>query len=98
MQGVLGGVTMAAGYLIGRAMLWLWRYMGLPEPRGRAAIALRLAVLAPALGLAAWCLAHAAPWQDSIRERVGLGPVEGVRGLQIVLIAAAVFGLLVLIG
>ena len=98
LQGVLGGVVTGAGYLIGRLMLWLWRYMGLPEARGRTLLALRLAVMLPALGLLLWCLGQVAAWQSSVRLAVGMEPVDAAHGLWIVLIAALVFTVLLLLG
>ena len=98
LQGVLGGLVTGAGYLVGRLMLWLWRYMGLPEAWGRALLALRLAVMLPALGLLIWCLGQVAAWQSSVRLAVGMEPVDAAHGLWIVLIAALVFTVLLLLG
>lgn len=97
-QGALGGLVMALGYLIGRAAITLYRLMDLREPAGKTAHALRLALLLPALLVAALCLAQTRDWQNGIRARMGMELAERTHTLQLILVAIAVFALLVLVG
>jgi uncharacterized membrane protein len=53
------------------------------------------AIAALTVGSFSW---RAAEWQNSIRERVGLPPVESAHPLEVVLVAALVFVVLLLIG
>src|SRR5262249_8838214 len=74
-QGVLAGCSLAAGYGIGAFAGWLWTYIELVRPDGRF---LRVARLVAASGCAIVViisLRHAAGWQNSIRELMGLAPV-----------------------
>lgn len=98
LQGLLGGIVMALGYLIGRTGLSLWRLLELPEATGRRAQVLRWIVVLPMAGLVLWCLAYVGTWQTSVRTAVGMDPVEAAHGLRIVLIAAVVFALLIALG
>jgi uncharacterized membrane protein len=93
-QGVLSGFSLAAGYGIGVFGRWLWAYMELPQLKGRL---LRVAKLAAATGCAVVAiifLRQAAGWQNSIRELMALKPVETAHPLEVALIAAAVFAIL----
>ncbi len=97
-QGVLAGASAAAGYLCTRFFLALWRALEIPELRGRA-VRLALMLLAlPILGLLAFCIARARSWQNSIRVPMGLPELEATNTVKTLLIALAVFLVLVLIG
>jgi uncharacterized membrane protein len=98
MQGVLGGAVMAIGYLIGRAAIALWRLMELPELHGRALALARLAALVPVLVVVLLCLAAAPGWQNGVRVRMGLEPIESIYSLSMLTLAVAVFAVLVLVG
>ena len=81
MQGVLAGVLAAIGHEIGMAVMWLWRFMGLPRPRlgGWGLLVAGLAALASA----GYGLARAADWQNATRRMMDLAPVDGVYPLTI---------------
>jgi uncharacterized membrane protein len=94
-QGVLSAFSLAAGYGIGVFGRWLWAYMELPQPRGRL---LRVAKLAAATGctiVAIISLWQAARWQDSIRDLMGLEPVDAAYPVKATPIALVVFAILV---
>jgi uncharacterized membrane protein len=94
-QGVLSGLSLAAGYGIGVCGRWLWAYTELPQPKGRLR---RVAALAAASGcavVAVIALGQAASWQNSIRELMQLEPVDAAHPLEVALIALAVFAILV---
>ena len=97
-QGVLSGCSLAAGYLVGVLAYWLWEYMELPIPRGRV---MRTAKIGAALVCAIVAVAflwQAAQWQNSIRNLMGLEPVESAHSVQVGLIALAIFAILLLMG
>ncbi len=94
LQGILSGGSFAAGYLIGFALRVLWHYLELPAPSQRfhaAAVATTLVACVAVLAASLW---QASVWQDSIRVLMDLEPVESARPLEIGLIAALVFGVL----
>lgn len=98
LQGVLGGVVMALGYLLGRIMEGLWGLAEMPVLKGRprrvVLAILSLAVLA-LLGLA---LGYSHVWQNDLRERMGMEATTGGHFLQVLLLAAAVFAVLYALG
>ncbi len=91
MQGVLSGVSLAAGYGIGVFACWLWQYMEMPLPRERAhRIGLYAAVSVCLLAAAAF-LRQAAEWQNSVRLLMELEPVDTAHPFRVGLIALLVF-------
>lgn len=91
MQGALSGACFAAGYGIGIAWRWLWRYMELPElPEGHLRPIKLIAALLSA-GVAIWCLWQTSEWQNSIRHLMGLEPVTVAYSIEICVIAILTF-------
>lgn len=97
-QGVLGGIVMALGYLIGRVGVTIWRLMDIPEPTGRSVVIARLVTGIPVLIVLLMCLFNAQDWQNSIRERMGMDLLDSVHTLRMIAMALVVFAVLVLIG
>ncbi len=97
-QGVLGGVVMGAGYLIGRLGVAIWRLMEFPEPGAKTRWIARAVFGVPVLATTALCLWEARDWQNGIRLRMGMDPLDSAHALRIVVLALAVFAVLVLIG
>ncbi len=97
-QGILGGVVMALGYLIGRFCVACWRLLDLPEPKGRTVLAARLIVGVPTGIVLLWCLSSARRWQNGIRERMGMDLLESSNTFRMLVLALVVFGALVLLG
>lgn len=97
-QGILGGLVMSVGYLIGRSAVSLWRLLELPEPQARILLLARLIMGIPTVIVFVLCLSAARNWQNSIRARMGLELVETTNTLQMLVLALAVFVLLVLSG
>ena len=97
-QGALAGVVTGIGYMIGRFLLSLWRVLELPEPRNEVAGTTQAIVAIPVLSVLAYCLFNAAGWQNSIRSRMGMEPVETANILAMTAVAVAVFAICFLIG
>jgi uncharacterized membrane protein len=93
-QGLVSGIALAVGYGVGAAARWLWAYLELPESQGDVRRTARLGAVAAGTVGAAIALWHAAPWQDSIRQLMGLGPVDTIYPLEVVAIGLAVFAVL----
>ncbi|MFD0981430.1 alpha/beta hydrolase [Tropicimonas aquimaris] len=91
LQGVLAGLVTALGYLIGQLLLSAWRALELPLLSGRAARIAHWVLAVPVLGFLVWTLLHAAEWQDSIRQRFGMEPLEDFSTPGIVVVACIVF-------
>lgn len=90
-QGVLSGACFAAGYGIGVAWRWLWRYMELPELRERWLIAFKM-------GATAVCAIAAIPflwwnrdWQNAIRRLMELEPQGSAHPFEVCIIAVITF-------
>ena len=91
MQGVLSGLSFAAGYGFGVSVLTLWRYLQLPAPAARTARVFRvLGYLACAL-LVAGSLWHAKDWQQSIHGLMGMEEPTGAHPVLLLLVAALTF-------
>lgn len=98
LQGILGGVVAALGYLAGRFALTVWRQMTLPLLTGKAFIIGHLIVGLPVLAVVINALVKEVPWQNSIRTRMGMEPIESIRVLHMLALAVLVFAMLYLIG
>jgi uncharacterized membrane protein len=95
MQGALSGCSLAVGYGIGVFGLALWTYLELPQPRSRAARLVKLGTAGVFAVVAIAFLWRASQWQNSIRELMGLEPVDSMHPFQVGLIAVAVFAVLI---
>ncbi|WP_414122106.1 alpha/beta hydrolase [Corynebacterium nuruki] len=102
-QGVVSGAAAASGYMIGVFLSWLWRYMlsrDLSESKrgrtlsGRWWIPLGV-VVAVGTGVMLWRFRL---WQDEVRDLVGVGHLTWTAYPVTVVVAVAVFLLLVLLG
>jgi uncharacterized membrane protein len=91
-QGVVSGVSFAAGYALGVAGRWLWSYLELPLPPPTVQrVATRAStgvVIAGALLFLWW----ASDWQNSVRRVMELDEVSGIRPWSVAAIAALVAG------
>jgi uncharacterized membrane protein len=98
LQGVLGGVVMALGYLTGRIIELIWNFADMPVAKGDARD-VTLGILALAvLGLVGWSLAYSLTWQNDLRGRMGLEPAEQGHLVWVVALTLVVFAVLFLIG
>jgi uncharacterized membrane protein len=97
MQGVLSGLSAAVGYGIGVFGGWLWAYLELPAPKNRVLLVTKLAAALACGAIAMAFLWQASAWQNSIRTLMGVEPVETARPLEVGLIAALTFVILLVL-
>lgn len=96
-QGVISGVSLAAGYGVGVFLHWLWRFFELPSAGARASRILRWATGSFCALLAVLFLWNAANWQNTVRSLMGLEDAPGVRPFTVAVVALLVFLVLVAI-
>lgn len=93
-QGVLAGTCLAAGYGLGVLWHWLWAYMELPEPKGRAARIVNTIIGLLCLSVAILFLGRAAEWQNTIRALMQMEPVTSAHPIKVSAIAVLTFAVL----
>ncbi|MFO7685106.1 MAG: alpha/beta-hydrolase family protein [Desulfobacterales bacterium] len=98
LQGVLSGLSFAAGYGLGVACLALWRYLQLALPATRAARMLKNLAFVMCILMVVGSLWQAANWQDSIRGLMGIEDSSGIRPILLLVISALAFFLLLGLG
>ncbi|MCT7377934.1 alpha/beta hydrolase [Chelativorans salis] len=98
MQGVLSGVSLAAGYAIGVFGHWLWAYLELPEPRERIEAIIKLVATVICATIALVFLGRASEWQNSSRVLMEMEPVDSAHPFKVGAIAIAVFIVLHVLG
>ena len=98
LQGVLSGLCFAFGYGVGVFALRLWDYLEFPRPRMRFRQLATWGAAAIATVIVASYLWYAADWQNSIRARMEMSPVDTAHPLEVGLVAAVVAGALILLG
>lgn len=96
-QGVLSGLSFAAGYGIGVAGLWLWNYLQLPVLAGGPARAAKLVAAAVCGLIAIVFLWQASVWQNSLRALMSMEQTVAVQPLVLALIAVLVFAVVLAI-
>ena len=96
-QGVLSGCSFAAGYGLGVFGRWLADYLELPQPKGRILRTVKLVFAVACAVIAVAFLWRASEWQNSIRELMGLEPVDTAHPLKIGLIALLTFTFLIVL-
>lgn len=105
-QGVLGGFAFAVGYGAGRFAEFLWWLLELPPLQGHIRRAVLGTLIAGSAVLALITFGRMHVWQDSIRARMEMPPVEAtapwlVAGIAIIcalVLILAAWGILWLIG
>lgn len=96
-QGVVSGVTVAAGYGIGAFVEAMWRFLRIPPLRGQ----LRTIVLWVGLGLVGVVFVASVwqyvGWQNDVRSIMGMDPIDPLRWPVIVLVTAVVAAVLIVL-
>ncbi|MES0882054.1 alpha/beta hydrolase [Roseibium sp. SCP14] len=89
-QAALSGVAAIAGYEMTLLVRALWRYMELPEPRGRLLKFWGVSALVISLGILIYSLSKSASWQNATRAAVDLPPLETDAPIFIFLVGAVI--------
>ena len=90
-QGVLSGLSFAAGYGLGVAGVRLWNYLQLPTPRKRTVQVIQVVAGLLCVVIASSFLWQASEWQNSIRALMEIDEPVGVQPVLLGVIAALVF-------
>jgi len=93
-QGVVSGLSLAAGYGLGTLGRWCWLFLQLPVLAAGARRTLTRVLAGAAGAVAVGFLWQASAWQNSVRGVMGLAPVSSSRPASVALVAALLFGLL----
>ncbi|PSJ61473.1 alpha/beta hydrolase [Pseudaminobacter soli (ex Li et al. 2025)] len=94
-QGVLSGVSMAAGYGVGLLCLLLWNYMELPQLQPRTGRTIKIAAAVVCAGIVLLFLWRTTEWQNSIRTLMQLEPVDSANPSKLGLIGLVTFIVLI---
>ncbi len=97
-QGLLGGILVALGYLLGRVLELIWLAADLPRMRGRLGLVGNLVFAALVAGFAIWALTFSFEWQNELRAKMGMEPADAKHLVQILLTGAGTFVIFFLIG
>jgi len=96
-QGLLSGMSLAAGYGLGVVLRGGWRALQLPSPQGRARTLFVLVAVAVSAALAGVTIWRAAVWQNRLRALMEMPPIEAIHPATVLGVTLAVFLLLVLV-
>lgn len=94
-QGVLSGFALAIGYGVGVGLLACYRFLELPEPKGQVQRVSKwvTAIVVGILFIAVvWRMTY---WQNSIRQRMDMAPLETADPYRVALIAIVFAAILV---
>ena len=97
-QGVLGGLVTALGFLAGQIVALLWRAADLPRLSGRPATVLTWIAAAVIVAAFFWVLGSSLSWQNDLRAKMGMEPAEALQLIRIMAVAAATFAAAFLLG
>jgi hypothetical protein len=86
-QGILSGVAFSVGYCIGILGVIFWQYLQLPLPTQRTEKISKFATTAVVSMLTVGFLWRTTVWQNSIRQRMAMEPLETAYPLRVALIA-----------
>jgi uncharacterized membrane protein len=92
-QGILGGLVTALGYLLGRIIALLWRAVDLPLLPARMARLMTWASAAAIGLLFVWVLDSSLEWQNDIRQKMGMAPADALNLAVILALAVPTFAL-----
>lgn len=98
LQGVLGGLVMALGYMIWRFIEVIWDVADMPKLTGSLLRAAQIAAAVGAIGTVVWSMRYTLIWQNDLRSRMDMELATGGHIAKILVVAAIVFVLLFAIG
>ena len=90
-QGILGGLVTALGYLLGQVIALIWRALDLPSLSGRLAQLLMLGAGLVVVVFFLVVLASSLEWQNELRLKMGSPPADALNLVQIALLALLTF-------
>ena len=90
-QGILGGLVTALGYLAGQVVALLWRAADMPRLSGRPAALLTWLVSVAMFVFFLWVLGSSLAWQNDLRQKMGMEPEDALRLTSIVITAVFTF-------
>ena len=96
-QGLLSGLSLAAGYGLGVALRAGWYALQLPGPHGRVRLYGLAAAVAACAALTGGALWQAAVWQNRLRALLEMPPLEASHPATVLGVALAVFLALLLL-
>jgi uncharacterized membrane protein len=97
-QGILGGLVTALGYLIAQVMTLLWRAMEMPRFGGRSTRVLTWLMATLIVTLFLWVLGSSLTWQNDLRQKMGMDPADALHLSKILLFALLTFAVAFLLG
>lgn len=97
-QGILGGILIAVGYLLGRIIGLIWAAADMPVLHGKAALVLQAFMALAVVGFAGWTITSSLRWQNELREKMGMELVDGLNLVSIVAISTLTFLAAFLVG
>jgi len=97
-QGVLSGVVFAAGYGIGKAGHWVWKFMELGDVAGRFTRIVAWILVVVLVLTAIYMLAQMTIWQNSIRLRMEMGSIDSAYPVTVFSVAIATALAVILLG
>lgn len=96
-QGVLSGFVFAAGYGIGNAGRWIWRFMELKPVTGRLAWGISWVLVVLLTLTAFFTLNRMTTWQNSIRLRMEMVPIDSAYPVTVLCVASVTALLIILL-
>ncbi|WP_425088725.1 alpha/beta hydrolase [Stappia sp.] len=90
-QGILGGLVMALGYLCWWVLRLIWRFADMPEPHGAAKRWLLAGIGLGTLALFGWTLLSNLTWQNDLRAKMGMPLADGLDLIPLTLASVATF-------
>jgi uncharacterized membrane protein len=96
-QGLVSGLSLAAGYGIGVIGVWLWNFFELPKPRERTQRIIKITAAVIGLLSAGFFLWQSSGWQNAVRDLMGLDKDAGLEPLLIASLVILVFLLILIV-
>lgn len=98
MQGLMAAIAAAMGYTIGAVLQALWDYLELPHLRAHALRLTTIVLGLASISFAVFCLWNTVGWQNSIRSRMSMDPLDGGHLWLVCLTALASFVIFLVVG
>ena len=97
-QGILGGLVTALGYLSGQIIALFWRAADLPSFSGRPAKGAKWVAAAAAFAFFFWVLGSSLTWQNDLRQKMDMEPADALHLTRIIVISVVTFLAAFLVG